>query len=195
VNSQQTRPIDPGPNTGPFDELLVWLHPDREIALERFQHIRRVLIKIFECRACGDAEDLADETIDRVVAKVPAVVPSYSGDPSLYFYGVARHVIQEYKRRPKNALLQEEAASATAENADSSEIEFKCLDDCLQTLGERERDFILRYYSYDGPSLKSAIRRDVAKQLGLTIANMRIRAFRIRAKLHDCVEDCVSSAA
>ena len=47
-----------------FDRFLFWLDPNREEAAIKYEAIRRKLIKIFTCRGCIDAEDLADVTID-----------------------------------------------------------------------------------------------------------------------------------
>src|SRR5512139_2426939 len=73
-----------------FDSFLAWLHPDREQAGRRYEGIRLRLIKIFTCRGCSCPEDLADETINRVIVKLPRILQSYRGDPGCYFGGVAR---------------------------------------------------------------------------------------------------------
>jgi hypothetical protein len=75
-----------------FDKLLDWLGADRDSAAVNYEKIRTRLIKIFTCRGCGEADDLADETINRVAAKVANIADSYSGDPALYFDGVAQKV-------------------------------------------------------------------------------------------------------
>src|SRR5215216_208156 len=54
-----------------FDDLLSWLDPDRERAGIRYEEIRDDLIKKFRLCWCSAAEDLADETINRVVKKLP----------------------------------------------------------------------------------------------------------------------------
>ena len=46
--------------------LLEWLDPNLDLAGEKYEEIRRGLIKIFGYRGCSDAEGLADETINRV---------------------------------------------------------------------------------------------------------------------------------
>src|SRR5215471_19931644 len=82
-----------------FDQLLEWLGPDREHGALRYEEIRRRLIKIFVCRGCRAAEELTDETIDRVTSKLVDVAPGYKGDPALYFFGVAHKVHLEYVRK------------------------------------------------------------------------------------------------
>jgi hypothetical protein len=87
-----------------FDSLLAWLDPDREQSARKYESIRRTLIKIFTWRNVSDAEDLADETINRVAQRVNEVKPYYSGDPALYFYGVAKNLLKN-KREVEDCRL------------------------------------------------------------------------------------------
>src|SRR5687767_14618722 len=82
-----------------FASLLNWLDADREQAAMQYEAIRLRLIKIFTCRGCTEAEELADETINRVTARVEEVAKEYQGEPARYFYGVCRHVYHEYQRK------------------------------------------------------------------------------------------------
>src|SRR6185436_6843907 len=82
-----------------FDALLSWLDADREVAARKYETIRQRLVTIFVCRKCVDAEDLADETINRVAAKLPEIAEDYVGEPAAYFCAVAHWVHQEYVRR------------------------------------------------------------------------------------------------
>jgi len=79
-----------------FDAFLAWLDPDRERAGERYEEIRRELIKDFVRRECSDAETLADEVIDRVIGKLPEISGTYAGDPALYVYAVAKNFLQRW---------------------------------------------------------------------------------------------------
>ena len=78
-----------------FDELLLWLSPDREEAGRQYEDIRRKLIRLFNCRGCDNPEELTDETINRVIKIVESKAVEYSGEPILLFYGVARNVVHE----------------------------------------------------------------------------------------------------
>lgn len=75
-----------------FDKLLAWLHPDREQAGQRYEDIRRKLIKLFLSRGCNQPEELTDETINRVAQKIDKILEEYVGDPEYYFFAVARRV-------------------------------------------------------------------------------------------------------
>lgn len=82
--------------TGSFDHLLTWLSPDREQPGERYEEIRRRLIKSFAHYGCWEAEDLADETLRRVEFRVCDVAQDWMNDPALYFYAVVCDVRREY---------------------------------------------------------------------------------------------------
>src|SRR5436853_4464997 len=86
-----------------FDRLLDWLDADRNRAGIRYEEIRHRLIRVFIGRGCMAAEDLADETINRVAARIDDVVRDYDGDPASYFYGVCQNVHFESVRK-KNGL-------------------------------------------------------------------------------------------
>jgi len=67
-----------------FDNLLAWLDPDRERAGQKYEDIRFKLIRNFARRGCSIAEDLTDETINRVSRKALEIAQAYVGDPALY---------------------------------------------------------------------------------------------------------------
>jgi hypothetical protein len=79
-----------------FDKLLSWLHPDREEAGRRYEDIRCKLIRYFLSRGLSEAEEFADETINRVAQKIDVITKEFTGDPVYYFYGVARSVLRRF---------------------------------------------------------------------------------------------------
>lgn len=177
-----------------LDSLLTWLDPDRETAGAKYEAIRTRLIKIFTCRGCAEAEDLADETINRVISRLAEVADSYEGDPALFFYGVAKRVQQEYERtkfKPAAPLPAATAAAAEAPPPDEVEREYECLEKCMQAIPQNQRELVLQYYQEDKRA-KINNRRQLAQQLGIAVNALRIRACRIRAGLHQCVEACLS---
>ena len=91
------------PTQAAFDRLLAWLDPERERAAEKYEEIRRRLIKIFACRGCLAPEDAADRTINRVTGKLEELPETYQRDPILYFYAVAKRVHQEETRDARPA--------------------------------------------------------------------------------------------
>ena len=172
-----------------FDALLGWLDPNRAIAGQRYEDIRRRLVTIFSCRGCSEPEDLADETINRVTSKLPTVEPDFVGDPSRYFYGVANKVYFEYLRRKPPPEIP--PAPPCDENVEK---EFYCLERCMQKLTAENRELAIEYYQDEGQA-KIDRRKRLAGQLDITINALRIQAFRIRASLQQCVANCLQEAA
>jgi RNA polymerase sigma factor (sigma-70 family) len=171
-----------------FDALLAWLDPAREEAGRKYEDIRRRLITIFTCRGCCEAEDLADETINRVSKKLKEIQSNYSGDPARYFYGVANKVHMEYVRRKPP-----QPPPPPRDDADEIEKEYGCLEQCIQKLTPNNRVLVLQYYQEE-KRVKIDHRKQLAEQFGIALNALRIRAFRIRASLQECVQGCVSDA-
>jgi DNA-directed RNA polymerase specialized sigma24 family protein len=173
-----------------FDSLLAWLDPDRERAGKKYEYIRQRLIKIFTCRGRHDADELADETINRVTLKAAKIAEEYIGDPALYFYGVAQKVYLESLRKRPPAVRPTPADAAPPE----AEQEYACLDKCMGELSAANRELILEYYRNDKKQ-KVEYRKKLAERLGLGQNAVRIRAHRIRQTLQRCVEECLEQSA
>jgi RNA polymerase sigma factor (sigma-70 family) len=173
-----------------FDRLLRWLNPEREAAGMKYEDIRRRLIKFFTCRGCREAEDLADETINRVARRLAEIAETYRGDPAPYFYGVAQKVYLEYLRRRPAPKSPPPAPPAPEEE----EPEYECLERCMQRLPEESRDLVLQYYQEE-KGVRIDHRRRLADRLGIALNALRIRVYRIRAGLQECVRDCLERQA
>ena len=180
-----------------FDALLDWLDPNRDRAGSKYEAIRLRLIKIFTCRGCAAAEELADETINRVSAKVTEIAGSYTGDPALYFYGVSQKLHLEYLRRVEKKQIQLSADSTlnklavpTASLTDDKEPEFECLERCLEHLPTDNRKLVVQYYQQEKHA-KIEHRKMLATELGIAANALRIRAHRIRLALQKCVHNCL----
>lgn len=175
-----------------FDALLAWLDQDREKAGQKYETIRTRLIKIFTCRGCNNAEDLADETINRVAAKAQEMMDNYVGEPALFFYGVAQKICLESLRTKETS----------AENLNSQIVpdflnedvnpEYECLEKCLQRLRPEQRNLVLAYYK-DEKKAKIDHRKQLAEKLNIAVNALRIRAFRIRTILEQCVRKCMEN--
>lgn len=176
-----------------FDALLTWLDPDRESAGRKYEEIRHSLILIFEWRGCCDAEDLADETITRVMKKVPEIAEGYTGDPALYFYAVAKRLSFEVVRRQQGKTdienLEKLPEPAATNEPRQREARHDCLDKCLNKLSRVDRELILLYYQQDQPKIEH--RRELARRYDLAPNALRVKVHRIRATLHTCVNKCL----
>lgn len=180
-----------------FDTLLGWLDADREKAACKYETIRLKLVKIFVCRGCADAEDLADETINRVAARLSDIAADYVGDPAPYFYAVSYKIYQEYLRKSKarQAEVSTEAAAdhtgfAVDPLTEDIELEYRCLEKCLEKLPTNNRALVLEYYQHEKRA-KIEHHKKLAEELGIAVNALRIRAHRIRRTLETCVHGCL----
>ena len=174
--------------------MLTWLDPDRDLAAKKYREIYENLVKLFSWRGYYDAEELADEVINRVIVKAKGFAETYVGDPALYFYGVAKNVLRERNRSQPNQPLSpniQTVETQTEENEPSQAVQMReCLSKCLRALDRGDRDLVLTYYQ-ETKQPKIAFRKTLAEQLRIETNALRVRVYRIRARIKKCVEDCL----
>jgi DNA-directed RNA polymerase specialized sigma24 family protein len=171
-----------------FEALLAALDPDREAAGEKYETIRRKLIRLFEWRGCDSPEDLADVTISRVAKRIVEGVDVCS---SGYFYGVAHLVYKEEWRRvarEQRALERGDWPPCQPEEEPEEDQRLACLNRCLGQLPPGEKNLLLRYYQGDD---KIRNRKDLCRERNISINALRIQVHRVRRKLESCVRDCL----
>jgi RNA polymerase sigma factor (sigma-70 family) len=177
-----------------FHQLLAWLHSDIDTAALMYESIRADLIKVFRWRGCSDPEGMADETIIRVTRKVGEIAGSYTGAPRHYFHGVAKNVFHEYQRRREASLSpasEQLVIAAPVEEVDSKERLHECFERCLKELKPGERKLIVRYHEGRGVARINR-RKRLALDLGIDLNALRVRARRIRGRVRQCIEECLT---
>lgn len=177
---------------GEFETLLAQLDPDRERAAEMYELMRRKLVRLFEWRGCPFPEDLTDETLDRVARRLAEGVQPQS---SLYAYvcGVAHLLYKETLRR----LSREQRAlergdwppPSVEEDEEPSDRRLECLRRCMSHLPADQKDLVLRYHQGEN-NIRN--RKTLSVELGIPMNALRIRVHRVRRKLEDCVQACLS---
>lgn len=166
--------------------MLAQLDSDREQAGIKYEKLRRRLVKLFEWRGAFFAEDLADDTINRVAKSLET--GEQISNFNAYCLGIARNVFLESLRsRQREANLQS-IPQGTAVIPDESRRD--CLEHCLRELSPQDSQMIIRYYQED-KHVRIEARRDLASQLGIPLNALRIRTHRVRAQLQNCVEHCL----
>jgi DNA-directed RNA polymerase specialized sigma24 family protein len=172
-----------------FDALLTWLDPDdRDAAGRAYESIRVGLINILISKGFSNAEDLADDTIERVTSRVLDIRDTYAGPRVKYFFGVLRNVLKE--QRFVKEVATDEFPVHLVEPAKTNKA-YDCLIECLKSLPHKQCDLILDYYSYEGRN-KVESHNKMANDLGISENALRMRTFYIRTKLEKCVKECVS---
>ena len=179
-----------------FDLVLAFLDSDRDRAGETYERIREKLLRFFEWRGADCPEDLVDRTFDRVGKRLEGGEKIRESDPAAYFYGVARNILREHwsEQRRESSFLSRLAEQARPEDDPEFEKRFRRLETCLEAMSSTDRDLLLGYYVGRGIE-KIENRRRIAAKLGVPPNALRIRMFRLRARLEECVGRGLSAAA
>ncbi len=182
-----------------FARFLAWLSPDAEEAGGRYNDMHRALTRIFASRGCDRPDDLADETLDRVIRKVDQVAPSYEGNPAAYVHGVAKKVFLEYirsRQRLSEAKLPDLGSTLLPGSASAADPELErrygCLERCLEALSPTDRELILQYYRGEKWARVEG-RQGLADHTRLSPPALRKRTQRIRERLKACLLQCLEN--
>jgi DNA-directed RNA polymerase specialized sigma24 family protein len=157
-----------------------------------YRRLRGRLVRIFARRGCTCPEELADETISRVLARQPEISRTYVGDPIRFVHGVARNVFLEYSRRPRAVSLEEgvELSGLRVDEGDSRDNQaLECLERCLSKLSGADRRLIREYYQCERHT-KIDRRLSLAAEIGIPMNTLRVKAYRIRRRVSGCVQEC-----
>jgi DNA-directed RNA polymerase specialized sigma24 family protein len=173
-----------------FVKLLARLDADVNVAGEKYETLRRTLIKFFEWRNAIFPEDHADETLNRVARKIDEGLEIR--DLSGYCYGVARLLHLETSKSPdtRRAGIEDLANIEAPALETVDEQRLRCFETCLESLPSDSRLLITEYYQHDQQA-KITGRKKLAQRLGIPINALRSRATRIRDRLENCVNYCM----
>jgi RNA polymerase sigma factor (sigma-70 family) len=177
-----------------FDKLLSSLDPDRESAGEKYEILRLKLLKYFEWRRCPSPDVYVDETINRLARRISE--GETITDVSSYCYGIARLVMLEVlKRNEKEQAALSRAEPVVPEAAwpvpeCETDSRLMCFRSCISNLPEDKRRLITDYY-YRQKREKIDRRKELADRMGIPLNALRIRVHRTKAKLEQCVSECL----
>jgi DNA-directed RNA polymerase specialized sigma24 family protein len=183
-----------------FRRLLSWLDQGMNTNGQSYLAIRARLLGYFDRKNCLNADELADETLNRVARRLDEEGGNIETEtPARYCYIVARFIFMEHLRETKRAdhalgQMQKLASNNDMlmnEAAAEKELRHKCLDRCIGKLDPSSRDLITKYY-IGKERAKIENRRSLAESLGISVNALSIRACRIRDRLEKCVRECIS---
>lgn len=173
-----------------FRRLLDCLDEDVEVAGEKYEGIRRKLVKFFDWRGAHFPEECADETINRIIRKLES--GEMIRDISTYSLGIARLVFLETLKKADNyqVSLDDLGSVAAPSLLPAENAQQTCFERCLSKLPIESQRLILQYYQ-DERRRKINNRQAMADSLGVPLNALRSRVQRIRDKLEQCVNKCV----
>lgn len=171
-----------------FEALLALLSSDREAAGERYERVRRGLLRYFRYRGFSDPTTLVDETFDRVARRSDQFDPSLSERPEQFIYGFAAFIALEHRRKAGREVPLEGIELLPSRQTPVAESDLDRLEMCLAGLEPADRDLIMEYHSFDG-SGRSEGRQMMCERLNSTSTAIYARVSRIRSKLKSCIDD------
>ncbi len=161
-----------------FIKFLRRLYPDSPSTEHAYQATRLTLRKYFQWKRCNDPQDLADETIKRLIAKLKDkdVDMDAIESPSGYLRTFAKHVYYESVRQN----IRDEKIVKGLQGVEPSFVdeEGDCRKECLQKLAPNDRKLITDYYA--GVALEHT-----------NLNSLRVRIYRIKIKLKAYYEECL----
>lgn len=172
-----------------FDLLLEALDPDRDRAADAYLQLTERLRLYFGTVVRIDSEELAAQTLTRVAKKLASgekikVLPAYC-------YGVARLIRLEALRKP-DAQMTSLDEQTNLQPLQPEDLEYKQrvarLNHCLKKLPEQDARLFVEYWLEHQEGSKIEARKRLAEENHLTPTALRLRIFRIRAKLQECIE-------
>lgn len=169
-----------------FTGFLEWLNPDRDRAGEEYERLRFRLCTFFSQRRCSFADELADETINRVILKSSE---ERIENKIAYCYGVAKNVFRESLRKERPHVDIDELSLA-AKAPDEPSFSRECLDKCLEKLPSDRRNLLLDYFS-EAKLAKIKLHRSISASLETSQTALRMRVMRTKMKLKICVQECM----
>jgi DNA-directed RNA polymerase specialized sigma24 family protein len=182
-----------------FERLLSSFDPDRELAGQKYEVLRRKLLEFFEARGSHAPDEHADETLNRAARKL--VEGEAIENLNNYCYGIAKLVWMEaVRRREKEPLPLDDYSPSGVSGGEEIEGEqrrneqerrLECFEECLRKLPEETRAFIIEYYREE-KGLKIGQRKQLATRLNTTLNALRLRASRLRRELGACINSCLS---
>ena len=187
-----------------FSRLLQWLDDGVNSHGDTYLEMRRRLVAYFDRRNRPAADELADQTLNRIGRTLEEAGTIATRPPARYCYVVAKFVLLEDIRRGQRQVSLDEPwrADAVARGArlagpdyegSIQEHRLDCLDRCLQKLKPEQRELVVEYYR-DTLRQKIERRRALAERLGISMNALGIRASRIRGTLEECMQSSCNVA-
>jgi len=180
-----------------FGRFLNWLDADREQAAQKYEALRRRLIKYFAKRQCAAAEDLADDVLNCTMDHLHKQTSLLLDKPLPYIFGIARNTYRQHFAQQMRTNGEAEPhrlpdRQRTEEIWEKERVS-QCLRNCMQRLKAEERQALVLYYLKDTKA-KDEHRLRLAALLGCTINALRLRMMRLRDQLRLCITVCQQTA-
>lgn len=171
-----------------WEELLTFLAKGEKDKGAIYEQMRERLFKFFRYKGSLEPEELTDATLNRVARLLAAGQQLRTDDPTKYVLGVGRLIhLETVKREVRSKKsLDDTRPKTSVHDANEREQHAATLEFCLAALSAEDREVILVYHEGQGQA-RIDRRKDLATKLDMPLNALRIRAFRIRGRLEECM--------
>lgn len=170
-----------------LEKLLNAFSDDQTSAATAYAELRDSLVRFFQLRGLSDADEAADETLDRIPERINQ--NTKNEDVKFIAFSIAKFVFLETIRKEQK---QKAAANGYYEKLPVPRLlgetdGFEPLRDCFKSLYDRERALLLEYFADLPPDRLAAHRQRMADREQMDLNALRNRISRLRRRLEDCV--------
>ena len=109
-----------------------------------FQALHGKLCRFFEWNRCQSPEDLSQEAILRGLKRMAEGQENYAENPQSYFFGIARNIVREERKKPQMQSTGEEDCPDRIDQLGALQWRI-LLRECLEQLDTRDRDLLVGY--------------------------------------------------
>lgn len=187
-----------------LNKLLLQISSNQEVAAQKYNETRQKLIKFFEYQNCAFPEEQADETINRLIKNIEEKDIITYENIGKYCYSIAQNVLKEYwRKKEKHPQSLEDSLQNVTLFIDPNKVEkevekrvqkersLECLEMCLEKVEQTDKDLLYEYYQQQGrQGIES--REAIAKKMGLPLNNLRVKIYRLKEKLEQCINNCLT---
>jgi hypothetical protein len=166
--------------------LLETLSPDSREAVRAYSELRNALVRFFQLRGDSAPDEAADVALDRVAEKLAH--DTKIDDLNKYCFTVAKYVFLERLRLvKKQKLAAEEFYFRNDGRRDRSDEDLAPFRECFAALSDEDRKILTMYFADLPADRLYEYRRQLAESHEGSINYLRIRIYRLRRRLEDCV--------
>ena len=150
-----------------------------------YTDLRNSLVRYFQIKGDFDADEAADATLDRVAMKLAQNIKIEN--LTKYSFGVARLIFLERLRiAGKNKIAQTEFYSDQNIGKTPDLAFFR---ECFNNLVGEDKEMLTEYFADLSFSELMTYREKIAVKYKTSISNLRLKVFRLKKRLEDCLKN------
>lgn len=154
-----------------------------------YNELRNSLVRFFQIKGDFDPDEAADSTLDRAALKIPkdTLIENLTG----YCFGVARFIFLErikHTKRLNSAAVEFYRQRNLSQINSETNDEFLVFRECFEKLTDIEQLFLRGYFADLTFAELEKSRRQICVENDITPNNLRLKVFRLRQRLENCVK-------